>query len=82
MEKNFFCPIGKSALGGPNACRKEMCIRDRAYITRADEGPFPTELFGGEAQELRDRGNEYEMSTGLARRVGWFDGVMGRLRCV
>ena len=51
----------------------------KAYITRAGEGPFPTELFGGEAQELRDRGNEYEMSTGLARRVGWFDGVMGRL---
>lgn len=28
----------------------------KAYITRAGEGPFPTELFGGEAQELRDPG--------------------------
>ena len=51
----------------------------KAYVTRVGKGPFPTELFGGEAQELRDRGGEYESDTGMARRVGWFDAVIGRL---
>lgn len=49
----------------------------KAYTTRAGKGPFPTEIFGPEGSELRDRGNEYEPN-GNYRRVGWFDAVAAR----
>src|SRR3972149_1161390 len=45
----------------------------KAYITRAGAGPFPTELFGDEGQQIRDRGCEYGSTTGRPRRCGWFD---------
>lgn len=46
----------------------------KAYTTRAGRGPFPTELFGREADEMREHTHEYEL-TGKYRRIGWFDGV-------
>ncbi len=49
----------------------------KAYTTRTGRGPFPTEIFGPEGRELRDRGHEYEPS-GQFRRVGWFDAVAAR----
>jgi adenylosuccinate synthase len=45
----------------------------KAYVTRVGEGPFPTELFGEEAEKMRKLGNEYGATTGRPRRVGWFD---------
>ncbi|MGH2450072.1 MAG: adenylosuccinate synthetase, partial [Candidatus Limnocylindria bacterium] len=45
----------------------------KAYSTAVGEGPFPTELYGGEADALRERGAEYGATTGRPRRVGWFD---------
>jgi adenylosuccinate synthase len=36
-------------------------------------GPFPTELEGPLADELRERGGEYGTTTGRPRRVGWLD---------
>jgi adenylosuccinate synthase len=45
----------------------------KAYITRVGAGPFPTELEGGLANDLRERGGEYGTTTGRARRVGWLD---------
>ncbi len=45
----------------------------KAYGTRVGAGPFPTELDGPLADELRDRGGEYGTTTGRARRVGWLD---------
>ena len=36
-------------------------------------GPFPTELEGDVADEIRERGGEYGTTTGRARRVGWLD---------
>ncbi|KRT72698.1 MAG: adenylosuccinate synthetase, adenylosuccinate synthase [Deltaproteobacteria bacterium CSP1-8] len=45
----------------------------KAYITRVGAGPFPTELFGDEGQQIRDRGCEYGSTTGRPRRCGWFD---------
>ena len=50
----------------------------KAYTTRVGEGPFPTELNGDEAKMLRDRGNEYGVTTGRPRRVGWLDMPMLR----
>ncbi len=45
----------------------------KAYTTRVGEGPFPTELIGNEAEELRQLGGEYGSTTGRPRRCGWFD---------
>ncbi len=50
----------------------------KAYTTRVGEGPFPTELFGDEGDELRERGGEFGVTTGRPRRTGWFDGVVAR----
>jgi adenylosuccinate synthase len=45
----------------------------KAYVTRVGAGPFPTELDGNLADEIRERGGEYGTTTGRARRVGWID---------
>jgi adenylosuccinate synthase len=50
----------------------------KAYVTRVGSGPFPTELFGDEADDLIERGHEYGTNTKRRRRVGWFDAVMLR----
>jgi adenylosuccinate synthase len=51
----------------------EVCGVTKAYSTRVGAGPFPTELDGPQADELRERGGEYGTTTGRARRVGWLD---------
>jgi adenylosuccinate synthase len=45
----------------------------KAYCTRVGGGPFPTELQGTVADELRKRGNEFGAVTGRPRRVGFID---------
>jgi adenylosuccinate synthase len=45
----------------------------KAYGTRVGAGPFPTEVNGGFADELRERGGEYGTTTGRPRRIGWLD---------
>ncbi len=45
----------------------------KAYGTRVGAGPFPTELDGELAEEIRERGGEYGTTTGRPRRVGWLD---------
>jgi adenylosuccinate synthase len=45
----------------------------KAYLTRVGAGPFPTELHGEIADEIRERGGEYGTTTGRPRRVGWID---------
>lgn len=53
----------------------------KAYATRVGEGPFPTELYGAEADVLRQIGTpwaEVGTTTGRLRRVGWFDAVLAR----
>jgi adenylosuccinate synthase len=45
----------------------------KAYVTRVGSGPFPTELEGAFADELRERGGEYGTLTGRPRRTGWLD---------
>jgi len=50
----------------------------KAYSTCVGEGPFTAELFGQEAQSLREAGGEYGAATGRPRRVGGFDLVASR----
>ena len=50
----------------------------KAYTTRVGEGPFPTEQDNEIGQKLGERGREFGVVTGRARRCGWFDAVMVR----
>ena len=50
----------------------------KAYSTCVGEGPFTCEMFGDEAQVLREAGGEYGAATGRPRRVGGFDVVASR----
>jgi len=45
----------------------------KAYCTRVGSGPFPTELFDDDGQNMRDVGHEYGSTTGRPRRCGWLD---------
>ena len=47
----------------------------KAYTTRVGAGPYPTELFGQLAEDLREIGAEYGTTTGRPRRIGWLDMV-------
>jgi adenylosuccinate synthase len=53
----------------------------KCYTTKVGEGPFPSELHGAEAEELRKLGNEYGATTGRPRRVGWLDLPALRYAC-
>ncbi|MGB6127057.1 MAG: adenylosuccinate synthetase, partial [Gordonia sp. (in: high G+C Gram-positive bacteria)] len=50
----------------------------KAYTTRVGEGPFPTELFDDSGEYLAKTGGEVGVTTGRARRTGWFDAVIAR----
>ena len=50
----------------------------KAYTTRVGSGPFPTELFDEYGAYLSKTGGEVGVTTGRARRCGWFDAVIAR----
>lgn len=50
----------------------------KAYATRVGAGPFPTELFDKDGEQLRDVGKEFGTTTGRPRRCGWFDAELIR----
>ena len=66
---------GGAAIGTGVAPTAVACVigATKAYCTRVGEGPFPTELFGREADQIRARGNEFGAVTGRPRRCGWLD---------
>ena len=45
----------------------------KAYTTRVGSGPFPTELFDKDGEEMARIGHEFGATTGRARRCGWLD---------
>ncbi|MGV8963104.1 MAG: adenylosuccinate synthase [Candidatus Saccharimonadaceae bacterium] len=45
----------------------------KAYCTRVGSGPFPTELFDEDGDDMRKKGHEYGSVTGRPRRCGWVD---------
>jgi adenylosuccinate synthase len=57
---------------GPTKIDKVVGVT-KAYVTRVGAGPFPTEIEGEVADQLREAGNEYGSVTKRPRRVGWFD---------
>ena len=50
----------------------------KAYTTRVGEGPFPTELFDEDGEQLGKVGHEFGATTGRPRRCGWFDALVAR----
>ncbi len=50
----------------------------KAYTTRVGSGPFPTELFDEDGDRLRSIGGEVGVTTGRARRCGWYDAPIAR----
>ncbi|MDR1448464.1 MAG: adenylosuccinate synthase [Candidatus Ancillula sp.] len=52
----------------------------KAYTTRVGEGPFPTEISAGDkiANYLLKTGGEFGVTTGRARRCGWYDAVVAK----
>jgi adenylosuccinate synthase len=56
----------------PNAIQTVIGVT-KAYCTRVGGGPFPTEIQGEIADQLRAKGNEYGAVTGRPRRCGWVD---------
>ncbi len=65
-----YAPIGS---GFPGAKIDRVLGVVKAYSTCVGEGPFVSEMFGDEAEELRKAGNEYGAKTGRPRRVGAMD---------
>ncbi len=62
---------------GPNRINRAVGIV-KAYTTRVGSGPFPTELDDENGERLRSVGGEYGVTTGRARRCGWYDSVIVR----
>ncbi|HMF91246.1 MAG TPA: adenylosuccinate synthase [Candidatus Angelobacter sp.] len=56
----------------PNAINTVIGVT-KAYCTRVGGGPFPSEIEGPVADQLRAKGNEYGAVTGRPRRCGWVD---------
>lgn len=48
----------------------------KAYTTRVGKGPFPTELEDATGEWIREKGKEFGVTTGRARRCGWLDLVI------
>ena len=63
--------IGPTSIGGVIGVAK-------AYCTRVGGGPFPSELTDDVGERLRTQGHEFGVTTGRARRCGWYDAVAAR----
>ena len=70
-----YAPIGS---GFPGVKIDEVLGVVKAYSTCVGEGPFVSEMFGPEADKLREEGAEYGAKTGRPRRVGALDIVATR----
>ena len=77
--------FGAVGAGLPPTTYEEIIAVTKAYSSCVGAGPFTTELFGDEGEQLRRRGGdagEYGAKTGRPRRVGWFDAVATRYGCM
>ena len=70
-----YAPVG---CGMPNVKIDQVVGVVKAYSSCVGEGPFTCELFGEEADKLREAGFEYGAKTGRPRRVGPIDIVATR----
>lgn len=62
-----------TGLGVPPSAIGEVFGIFKAYCTRVGSGPFPTELFDRDGEQMRKDGNEFGSTTGRPRRCGWLD---------
>lgn len=60
---------------GPTAITNAVGIA-KAYTTRVGKGTFPTELLDKTGDWIREKGHEFGVTTGRARRCGWLDLVI------
>ncbi len=77
--------FGAPGAGLPPYEVKQIYAIAKAYSSCVGAGPFVSELFGEEADEMRRRGGdggEYGATTGRPRRVGWFDAVATKYGCM
>ena len=75
---------GAIGAGVPPYEIKRVVTVVKAYSSPVGAGEFVSEIFGAEAEELRNRGGdggEYGATTGRPRRMGWFDAVASRYGC-
>ena len=70
-----YAPVGS---GLPSAKLDAVVGVVKAYSSCVGEGPFTCEMFGAEADALREAGAEYGAKTGRPRRVGPLDIVATR----
>ena len=78
-------PIGGGACTGsgygPTVIDEVIGVA-KAYVTRVGEGPFVSELSNDVGDKIREVGHEYGVTTGRARRCGWFDAVTMKYACL
>lgn len=76
--------FGAVGAGIPPHEIRQIITVTKAYSSAVGAGAFVSEIFGDEADELRNRGGdggEYGATTGRPRRVGWYDCVASRYGC-
>ncbi len=77
--------FGAIGAGIPPYEIKEIITVSKAYSSAVGAGAFVSEIFGEEADKLRNNGGdggEYGATTGRPRRMGWYDCVASRYGCM
>ncbi|MBO4693113.1 MAG: adenylosuccinate synthase [Clostridia bacterium] len=83
-SSNTTAAYGAVGTGLPPYSIKEVYTVVKAYSSAVGAGAFVSEIFGKEAEEMRNHGGdggEYGATTGRPRRMGWFDCVATRYGC-
>lgn len=84
-SSNTIAGYGAVGAGGiPPYEIKDIITVVKAYSSAVGAGEFVSEIFGEEANQLREHGGdggEYGATTGRPRRMGWFDIVATRYGC-
>lgn len=83
-SSNTIAGYGAVGAGIPPYEIKEIITVVKAYSSAVGAGEFVSEIFGEEADKLRNfggDGGEYGATTGRPRRMGWLDLVASRYGC-
>ncbi|MDR0914050.1 MAG: adenylosuccinate synthase [Oscillospiraceae bacterium] len=83
-SSNTIAGYGAVGAGIPPYEITEIIAVVKAYSSAVGAGEFVSEIFGEQADELRNRGGdggEFGATTGRPRRMGWLDLVASRYGC-
>jgi len=72
-SSNTICAGACTGLGIAPSSLGDVIGIFKAYCTRVGSGPFPSELFDDNGENLRINGGEFGSTTGRPRRCGWLD---------